>query len=110
MLSSVGSEKVTSTKVENEVEEIKSIPKPVMPEEPIKPEVVNKPLTIDDLLKSSNQPKENIVVETKIEEPKNKMSDLLTSNNEKAIVYEDKVPEKKTDISDDQFFDDFFDD
>ena len=77
----------------DEKEEIKETV--VEKEGPVKTEPVSK-LSMDDLLKT-NTPEVEKPVEEKVE------------TKEDVIVHEDKVP-SNNDISDDQFFDDFFDD
>ena len=81
-------------------------------EEPTIPSVEkteSKPLTIDDLLKVNNQP----VIENKIEEKVESISnpvDNIVKESKKSTIHEEKLPVINNDISDDQFFDDFFDD
>ena len=62
-----------------------------------------KAFTMDDLLKTPSQPKvEEKVVEAKVEEP------VEVKIENKPIIHEEKI--QNNNISDDQFFDDFFDD
>lgn len=75
-------------------------------EEPIK-EKPKKNLTIDDLLRSKNT--NNDVVEAKIEKKEQPISEMPKTEIKKPIIHEDKLPSTNQ-ISDDQFFDDFFDD
>lgn len=77
-------------------------------------EETKKNLTIDDLLRSNptkgdNNVTTSPVTESKIEEKKVEIPDLLEVEEKKPIIHEDKIP-TTTNISDDQFFDDFFDD
>ncbi len=59
-----------------------------------------KNFTTDDLLKSHETP-----IDATVEEEKKNLS-----HEEKAVIHEEKIPPKQESISDDQFFDDFFDD
>lgn len=79
-------------------------PSEIKEEKNIEPAVKEK-LTIDDLLKSPtmNQPKEAVIEDTKKEE-------MVPINDVKPIIHEEKIQPKENNISDDQFFDDFFDD
>ena len=81
---------------EQEAKENKEDVKPTV--QKVEPVEEKKPETkIDELLAKPEIAKEPVVVETKVEE--------------KPIVHEENIPEKKeNNISDDQFFDDFFDD
>ena len=63
-----------------------------------------KQLTVEDLLNKSDNKIEEKVVETKITE-----TPSIKVEEKKPIIHEEKVP-TINDISDDQFFDDFFDD
>lgn len=72
-------------------------------------EVKPQQFTMDDLLKTSSQ-KEERVVEAKVDEVSATTSEVTQNTQEiKPIIHEDKLP-NTNDISDDQFFDDFFDD
>ena len=95
----------SSKKVESIDDSLLSIPKQESVAESFKEEP-KKNLTIDDLLHSKNNT--NNVLEAKIEEeqPTPKMPKTETK---KPIIYEDKLPSTNP-ISDDPFFDDFFDD
>ena len=64
-------------------------------------------LTIDELLKSAptkaNKP-------TPVPEEVKKVEEMVPIHETKPIIHEEKIPPKVDNISDDQFFDDFFDD
>ncbi len=64
-------------------------------------------LTIDDLLKSSQPKNEESVKDVNMEDIPILQQE---ESSEKPIVYEENIPSKESSISDDQFFDDFFDD
>lgn len=66
-----------------------------------------KNLTIDDLLQSKTTTAN--VVEAKVENKVPSISELPKKEEKKPIIHEDKLPTTEP-ISDDQFFDDFFDD
>ena len=66
-----------------------------------------KNLTIDDLLRSKTTTTN--VVEAKVEDKVPSISELPKKEEKKPIIHEDKLPTSEP-ISDDQFFDDFFDD
>ncbi len=59
----------------------------------------------------NNQFEKNTIIEERpiIQEP-NKVEAKPTPQKETPIIHEDKIPEKEIDVTDDQFFDDFFDD
>lgn len=83
--------------------------KPVIESKPIEEKIENKnPVSMDDLLHSSKENKSDttVLVENSVPilEPK-----VTPKENSKPIIHEDKLP-SNDDISDDQFFDDFFDD
>jgi len=92
-------------KVENTIKEEKTNlmdqkkVEPLNIEEPIKEE--KQQFTIDELLKTSNSQVDEKIVEAKVEEK--------IIEEKKPIIHEEKVPTTNN-ISDDQFFDDFFDD
>ena len=69
--------------------------------------IIKEKLTIDDLLKpSSNQiPSKEVTAENTAQ-----AEEMVPINEPKPIIHEEKVPPKDNNISDDQFFDDFFDD
>lgn len=88
-------------------ESLKSIAKKEPEIEPIKEK--SKPaLTIDDLLHSKTTNNSN-VVEAKIDNKDSSTTKLSKEENKRPIIHEDKLPPMES-ISDDQFFDDFFDD
>ena len=94
----------------NITEEPKSTiePKLEVKEEKVPDTTPKEKLTIDDLLKpSSNQ--EIIPKEENLKEDK-KLEEMVPVNEPKPIIHEEKIPPKEDNISDDQFFDDFFDD
>ena len=75
------------------LEESKPIPKNEEPnlEVNIKPEITKEPVSVVE---------EDKIIETKPE----------VKPVEKPIIHEDNIPQKEIDVTDDQFFDDFFDD
>ncbi len=82
-------------------------------DKPIVEPLKSKPnLTIDDLLKSSSTKKEEPIRDAKIEEsPVLEQEPIqVEKQQEKPIIHEENIPSKESSISDDQFFDDFFDD
>ena len=75
---------------EEKVEKVESVPTPTVIKE------VKEPVIIED-----TKP----IVETKEEQP-----EIKEETEVKPIIHEENIPEEKEKVSDDQFFDDFFDD
>lgn len=102
--------KVTEPIVEKQPEPV--VEKVDIPEEIKEEKIESKPqLTIDDLLRVDKQKVEtntNIIEKPQQIETLNNIEKPIIEEK-KPIIYEDKVP-TVNDISDDQFFDDFFDD
>ena len=83
--------------------------------EEVKPQdtvVEKKPFTIDDLLHTNSTGM--VTPSKKVEDIPLKETSKIEENKKKEeikpIIHEDKIPENVNTISDDQFFDDFFDD
>ena len=96
-------------------EEIKMEPVISPIKEEVKPQdtvVEKKPFTIDDLLRTNST--SMVTPSKKVEDIPLKETPKLEENKKKEeikpIIHEDKIPENVNTISDDQFFDDFFDD
>lgn len=104
-------------KQKNIVEENKTSVEPKQVETPKKEEPVvttkepeSKPFTIDDLLKvNDNKPVVDAKVEEKVE-PVSEPIENVVKEDKKSTIHEEKLPVTNNDISDDEFFDDFFDD
>ena len=82
--------------------------------EEIKEEVVSKKspqLSIEDLLRQEPLGKTKPIIEGVIEDKiPNIVEEKEIKVEEKPIIHEDKIPPKEIDVTDDQFFDDFFED
>ena len=55
-------------------------------------------------------PEEIIEPTTSFKEPQRPEATSNATSKENPIIHQDKIPEKEIDVTDDQFFDDFFDD
>ena len=106
---------IKPVEVENS-SDLKTVPEATVSEEkqlPVmetKEEIKKNNLTIDDLLRSNTSNNEVSKFESKVEEKKVEAPELVSVEEKKPIIHEDKLPSTNSDISDDQFFDDFFDD
>lgn len=75
------------------------------------PEPTEKPTkTIDDFLDSMNKIKAEQENNKSLEETKEILKPVTNEKPKDIIIHEDKIPKKEIDITDDAFFDDFFDD
>ena len=94
---------VSSTVVNSDIKpEVSEIPQSkVEPKVELKSEPP-KAMSIDDLLQKSPVDDNKPVVDAKVEKVENETV--------KPVIHEDKLPSKEVSVSDDQFFDDFFDD
>lgn len=66
--------------------------------------------TVDDFLDSMNKIKTEQENKNNLEDTGRVLQQPVVDNKKDIIVHEDKIPKKEIDITDDAFFDDFFDD
>ena len=87
-------------------------PKPTVVEEKKEPvEVKETPVVKEVVEKPAEEVHEaTLPVEEVVEKPVEEVKKPVVEKPAKPIIHEENIPEKKQDVSDDQFFDDFFDD
>ena len=66
--------------------------------------------TVDDFLDSMNKLKEEKEINKSLEDTKELTKQVVEDKPKDIIIHQDKIPKKEIDITDDAFFDDFFDD
>ena len=90
------SDEIKSTDIKNQI----NVSEPV--EKPKK--------TVDDFLDSMNKLKEEKEINKSLEDTKELTKQIVEDKPKDIIIHQDKIPKKEIDITDDAFFDDFFDD
>ena len=68
------------------------------------------PRTIDDFLDSMNKIKAEQENNNSLENTIEITKPIIDDKPKDIVIHEDKIPKKEIDITDDAFFDDFFDD